>query len=132
MKNQMKKQGAANSVHELPSHEVLSQLALNEPRKYEALCRELINEFINRAPDRMKPRLLGIQFRVDGMRKLSKSALGSTMRIYEMMWGSFLDLNQNWQEFVHMDIVSESSCRSTIGSDTIPNKSAEILVFRRR
>ena len=88
----------ANQPLELPSHEILSQLALNDPHEYEALRHNLINKFIDSAPERLPPRLFGIQFRVEGMRRLSKSPLGLTVGIYRMMWEYFLDLNQNWQE----------------------------------
>ncbi len=117
---------------ELPSYEVLSQLALNEPDKYETLRQDLINKFIESADERIKPRLLGIQFRVDSMRRLSKSPLGLSVGIYGMMWECFLDLNQNWQEFV--DIKNEClSARSSMkGTESITHKSAQVLEFRQR
>ena len=43
----------ANQPLELPSHEILSQLALNDPHEYEALRHNLINKFIDSAPERL-------------------------------------------------------------------------------
>ena len=131
----MGNQYLAKSAHqplELPSHEILSQLALNEPHEYESLRHDLIKKFIGSAPERIKSRLLGIQFRVDSMRRLSKSPLGLTVGIYRMMWECFLDLNQNWQEFV--DIKNECiGARSSMkGTDSLPHKSAQVLEFRQR
>ena len=84
---------------ELPCHEDLSKLARDDPEAYEALRRDLIGRFIEQAPDRIKPRLNGIQFRVDHVRNMSRSALGSAVKVYELMWKSFLSLNYNWQDF---------------------------------
>lgn len=85
---------------ELPSHEILSQLARDDPQAYEALRSQVIESFIARAPQRLKPRLSGLQFHVDGLRRLSRSsALGATVKIYALMWESFERLNQAWQDF---------------------------------
>lgn len=93
--------GAQQPV-ELPSHEVLSQLAREDPQAYEALRLALIQGFIDSVPAGMKPRLRGIQFRVDCVRQLSRSALGSTVRVYKLMWESFLRLNESWHEAVQL------------------------------
>jgi len=83
---------------ELPSHEVLAQLARDDPQAYETLRRQVIDSFIDSAPARVKRRLRGIQFRVDGERRLSQSALGATLRIYDLMWRHFRRLNHHWQD----------------------------------
>lgn len=113
---------------ELPSHEVLSQLARDDPDAYEALRREMIDSFIDSAPPRLTPRLKGLQFRIDGIRRLSKSGLGSTIKIYEMMWQSFLGLNGTWQEMVRVKAGQASP--SPAGYAQISN--AQILQFRSR
>ena len=68
---------------ELPSHEVLSRLARDDPHAYEALRKQLIDSFIDSAPEKVQSRLRGTQFRVDCVRRLSHSALGSTIKVYE-------------------------------------------------
>lgn len=114
----------------LPSHDELARLARDDPPAYEALRSELIESFIASAPERLKPRLMGIQFRIDHVRRLSRSPLGSTVRVYELMWKSFLTLNHNWQEFVQLeeafllgqDLTENDRCR--------PGRDAQILEFR--
>jgi hypothetical protein len=117
---------------ELPSHEFLSELALNDPQAYETLRSELINRFINSAPAEIKSRLLGIQFQVDGIRQISKSTLGSTLGVYKLMWQSFDRLNQVWHEFNEL----KSNCTGTHGkmpvTEPLPVRNAKILEFRQR
>jgi len=84
----------------LPSHDVLSKLARDDPEAFEELRRELNDDLINNAPERMQPRLRGIQFRVDAMRQLSKSPLGAAVRVYSLMWESFLEMNRELQALV--------------------------------
>jgi len=107
----------------LPSHEFLAELARDNPDAYEKLRLELIESFIASAPERIRPRLHGIQFRVEYERRLSRSALGTTVRLYEMMWESFLCLNESWQDVVHL---------KEPGAETpapLPRESARILEF---
>lgn len=112
---------------ELPSHEVLAQLARDDPQAYEALRSEMIEGFIDSAPERLRPRLSGIQFHVDGLRRLSRSsALGSTLKIYALMWQSFEHLNQVWQDF-RLDPARRDSTSATA---CIPQNSARIFQFR--
>jgi len=115
---------------EIPSHEVLSQLAREDPHAYEALRRELLESFIESAPARHKRRLRGIQFRVDHERRLSRSALGSTVRIYQLMWQSFLCLNSEWQDFVRLYEEYESDQESTVAAAYAPKGTARIIEFR--
>jgi len=131
MENQYQKHIVPLTI-ELPSHEVLAQLALNEPREFEALRSKIIKGFIDSAPERLKPRLFGIQFRVDGMRRLSKSPVGLTVRIYGMMWDSFLGLNQSWQEFVYMQSEFENMHVAMTGTENMSSKSAQVYEFRHR
>jgi hypothetical protein len=115
---------------ELPSHEVLSRLASEDPQEFERLRRELVESFIDSAPSRLRHRLSGIQFRVDGVRRLSRSALGSTVEIYQLMWQSFLRLNGVWQDVVHLRDATMGVCPPTFASGATAPVSARILEFR--
>ena len=53
----------------LPSHDVLSRLARDDPHSFELLRHELIENRINRAPEKIRHRLRLLQFRVDGIRR---------------------------------------------------------------
>lgn len=87
---------------ELPSYDVLAQLARNDPVAYEAWRCEVIEDFINSAPEKMKPRLRGLQWRVECVRQQSKTALGSAVRLNDLMWKSFLSLNDHWHDLANM------------------------------
>ena len=115
---------------ELPSHDDLARLARDDPPAYEALRRELIENFIASAPARLKPRLMGIQFRIDHVRRLSRSPLGATVRVYELMWKSFLTLNQNWQEFVELEEAFLLGQEASECHRFLPVREAQILEFR--
>ena len=114
----------------LPSHEELSRLARDDPPAYEALRREIIDDFIDHAPDKLKPRLQGLQFRIDNLRRLSRSALGSTVKIYDLMWKSFVAMNYHWQEFVNMKDALPGQCSREGNRGLPPEHSARILQFR--
>lgn len=87
---------------EPPDHEFLARLAREDPDAYEALRHRLVNELIEHAPEHAQRRLRGLQFRIDGLRRLARTPLGATVKIYSLMWGSFLTLNQELSGF-HSD-----------------------------
>lgn len=117
---------------ELPCHEVLSGLARNDPAAYEALRCDLIEDFINSSPEDVQARLRGIQFRVDGARQISRSALGATLRVYELMWESFLDLNHGLQDLVETQRRSVSGVEPDPIAQAASKESAQVLEFRPR
>ena len=86
-------------TRQLPPHAELARLARDDPAAYEALRQELIEDLIEGAPEGIKPRLRGIQFRVDGVRRCSRTALGATVKIYKLMWESFGRLNEEMSAF---------------------------------
>jgi len=122
---------AAKQQVELPSHESLSALALNDPKAFELLRQELVDRLIENAPARLKPRLLGIQFRVDGLRRLSKTALGSTVRISKLMWESFYNLNNALNDLSQLKL-EDANVESKLREDCINHPTAKILAFRQR
>lgn len=81
-------------LHENPDHAELSRLAKEDPEAFERLRQELIDGIIESAPDVTRHRLEGLQFRIDYIHRRSKNALSATVKIYQMMWCSFLDLRQ--------------------------------------
>ena len=80
-------------LRENPDHEFLSRLARDDPESFERLRRDLIDQLIGRAPDPIRRRLAGLQFRVDQVRRLAKSPLGAAVKVSSLMWSSFLRLN---------------------------------------
>ena len=89
----------AEFLHQNPDHETLSLLARENPEAFENLRQQLVDELIGRAPDLLKRRLLGLQFRIDVVRRRSKNPLGATVKIYHMMWDSFLNLHNELTTF---------------------------------
>lgn len=82
-----------------PDHEALARLAREDPTAFEALRTELIHELIERAPEHLRRRLECVQFRVDAVRRRSRNALGTTVKVYQMMWSSFLGLRDELCNF---------------------------------
>lgn len=121
---------------EHPSHDFLSTLARTDPEGYELLRSKLIKELIDRSPESMKPRLRGMQFRIDCERQLSHSALGMTVKLYELMWGSFLNLNDRLQDFIAPETESLTPHGAKPGAGVaVPSLSeqcAQVLEFRPR
>jgi hypothetical protein len=87
----------------LADHASLSQLAHDDPEALEALRRKMVERCIAEAPVRLQARLRGLQFRIDGIRRLSRTPLGATVKIHEMMWASFLEMNDQLQGFVRLN-----------------------------
>lgn len=111
----------------LPCHEELSKLACDDPQAFEALRDELVADYIRNAPERIQPRLLGIQFRVDAIRRLSRSPLGSLIKIQALMWSSFLKMDHELKNFAR----PTRFCVQT-GLDHVLARSARIIEFRPR
>lgn len=83
----------------LPSHDALSRLARDDPQSFENLRLELIESCINGARETIQLRLRQLQFRIDGIRKRSRSPLGAAIKIQALMWDSFLRMDNELQAF---------------------------------
>lgn len=94
-----------------PDHESLAKLARDDPDAYEALRSQLVNDLIDGAPEQMQRRLRGLQFRIDQVRRLAHTPLGATVKIYTLMWGSFLTLNRELSGIHSAPPLAEQSAR---------------------
>lgn len=103
---------------ENPDHEALSELARDDPEAFEDLRQKLVGELIERAPEATKLRLRGLQFRLDYIHRRAGNSLGATVKIYHLMWQSFLRLHQELTTF-----------REPLDA---PRHSAQVLDFRPR
>lgn len=101
-----------------PDHAELSRLARDDPEAFEAVRQQLIGDLIHRAPEKIQRRLEGLQFRVDHIRRRSRNSLGATVKIYQMMWHSFMTLRHELMTF------REPAAR--------PQRTAQVLEFRPR
>lgn len=116
----------------LPSHETLSKLACDDPPAFEALRDELVSSYIESAPERLQQRLYGIQFRVDAIRRLSRSPLGALVKIQALMWRSFLDLDHELKMFARRPARSAPPGEKPADRGSPAAGGARIIAFRPR
>ena len=62
------------------------RLAREEPKRFEKLRLQIIEEQINASSPSSQRRLRGLQFQIDARRRLSGSALGACIEISSMMF----------------------------------------------
>lgn len=66
-----------------------ARIAKDDPRRFEQLRQEAIDEVIDNASVSNQARLRGLQFHIDTKRRLSGSALGSCIQLSSMMLDHF-------------------------------------------
>lgn len=76
----------------LPSFDELAELARTHPDQFERLRTEVCEAFINEAPVECRPRLRGLQFRIDMERRRCSNPMASCIRISAMMHESLEQL----------------------------------------
>lgn len=77
---------------DLPNFDTLLKLAKSDPEQLETIRKHLACSTINAAPKYLRPRLRGLQFRIDAARQLAKSPMDACVEISEMMYSSFEEL----------------------------------------
>jgi hypothetical protein len=70
--------------------DVWSRLAKDDPSAFEARRLALIEEYLRKFPQREQQRLRGLQFRIDMVRRRSRTPMGACLKISSMMWESLL------------------------------------------
>lgn len=80
--------------YELPSFDVLREMAQKDPDALERLCVQLCDQLIQDAPPAYRRKLRGLQFRVDMERRRAKSPMAACIAISGMMHDSFDKLRQ--------------------------------------
>lgn len=106
---------------DLPNFDTLLKLAKSDPEQLETIRKHLAYSTINAAPKNLRPRLRGLQFRIDAARRLAKSPMDACVEISEMMYSSFEELRL--------------ALNAPIAEPTVagkPETSAKILPFQRR
>ena len=63
-------------------------LARDDPEAFERARTQALADVIARAPERLQPRLSGLQWRLDQERRLSGSPMAACLRMYSGMWDS--------------------------------------------
>jgi len=99
----------------------LVELAAKDPIAFEAYRTEQIEATISSAAPKNQRRLRGIQFQVDAQRSLQNNAVGSCVKVYEMMQESLGSLNGLLQNYTN-------GTTNTAPVETMP---AKVLSFYR-
>jgi len=76
-------------VSQLPSFDVLMELARNNPEKLEEIRQQMSAEILADATPSVRAKLEGLNFRIDMERQRCKNPLQSCMRITALMHDSF-------------------------------------------
>ena len=125
-----------NKLLALPSKKSLAQLAHDDPQAFEAVRRELIEDYINRATLGEQLRLRQLQFRVDGIRRQARSPLGALIKIQALMWENLLRLDKELQRLRCMTQDLERTLVEQVDREHLPARSANVIefppVFQRR
>ncbi len=79
---------------QLPSFDVLMDLARNNPEQLENIRQSMSEEIIQDASPRIRHKLEGINFKVDMERQRSKTPLQSCIRVAALMHDSFSQMRE--------------------------------------
>ncbi len=101
-----------------------AQLAVTDPEAFEARRSRIIEDFISSAPAERQPRLRGLQWRIDQIRRTSRTPLASCIRISRMMWDSVLGAG-GLHEVLNIALGDCSADRSA----PLPRLDAKVLLF---
>lgn len=70
-----------------------SKMAQEEPEKFELMRQQLIDDLIAQAPEHLKPRMIGLQWQVDQVRKQASNPMDTCLQISQKMWNNVLGEN---------------------------------------
>lgn len=70
-----------------------SKMAQEEPEKFELMRQQLIDDLIAQAPEHFKPRMIGLQWQVDQVRKQASNPMAACLRISQKMWNNVVGEN---------------------------------------
>jgi len=74
--------------NEVDDFELWAKLAESDPGAFEEKRRQMLEEFIARAPAHLRQRLERLQWRIDQERGMCGNPLSACVRLYSMMWDS--------------------------------------------
>lgn len=77
-----------NEIEDDFDFEKWSLLASKDPEAFEQYRERVINEFITDLPEEKQQRMRCLQWRVDSVRRLSKTPMAACIEISKMMWDS--------------------------------------------
>lgn len=108
-----------------------SRLANTDPEAFEQHRAQVINDFIQDLPEERQQRIRCLQWRVDGIRRTSKTPMAACIEISRMMWDSVKGENGLLNALYHLQSVTGYTPVENDNDFNIsfPTKSATILTF---
>ena len=100
------------------------QLAESDPEKFEAMRAEAIERVIASSSKAHRERLRCLQWRIDKLRERSATPMAATIAISRLMWDSFYQLHDRYQE-----LAGKQAGPHRLAKPASP-ESAEIIKFR--
>ncbi|MGH1371087.1 MAG: DUF3135 domain-containing protein [Cellvibrionaceae bacterium] len=97
----------------------LMTLAQTDPQALEAYRQQQVKDLLNDAPQHLRSRLEGLQFKIDSQRSLHSSPMGACLKLSQMMQDSFHQLQ---------DLLGDLTDGKLPHAET-PQKSAKVLPF---
>ncbi len=67
-----------------------SSMARQDPAKFEAMRQQMIDDLIDSTPAHLRPRIIGLQWKIDQMRRQTNNPLAACIQISNLMWDSVL------------------------------------------
>jgi hypothetical protein len=84
--------------NQIPNFDTLSTLAKQDPKRLDALKRDIIEAWIEQAPAEYQRRLRGLQFQIDMEVRRAKNPMDACIRVSNMMQDSFAELRDRLNE----------------------------------
>jgi hypothetical protein len=84
--------------NQIPSFDKLVTLAKQDPKRLDALKRDMTEAWIEQAPVEYQKRLRGIQFQIDMEVRRAKNPMDACIRVSNMMHDSFAELRDRLNE----------------------------------
>ncbi len=102
--------------------DIWMNMAKDDPRQFESMRMEAIDEVIESAPAERQMQLRRLQWRIDMARERAASPMAATIAISKMMWDAFYNLKDHYEELYAKD--------STPRRTHAPLESAQVIAFR--
>lgn len=110
---------------EVDDFELWAKLAESDPSAFEEKRRQMLEEFIARAPMHLHQRLQRLQWRIDQERGKCSNPLSACVRLYSMMWDSVCgDNGLLW--------ALQNVAEGELGGGVQSVRSAQVLAFKQR
>jgi len=107
---------------DLMDFDIWMNMAKDDPRQFESMRIDAIEELIESAPADRQIHLRRLQWRIDMTRERAGSPMAATIAISKMMWDAFYNLKEQYEELYADD---DSPVRGVA-----PLQSAQVIAFR--